>query len=317
MILEEYYKIEKKEEFFINGGSKINNNIEKIFEEISKFKTKGDSFIFRGCSEAKYRLYNSAQRLYINQELHKQVPPGQISEHYKNFIVELIESCKSWNNRVIERHLENAGINKGNSLAYLSYMQHYGVPTPFLDYSYNPYVALFFAIDNLKYKASEIEIENYFSFYYTYSNATVFDSWNYVFKRNVSNQKNITYDDIDLNDMSIILPEDNLYQILNSINIINQEGLFFYNNHPWYPLEKTYKEFVEKYIEKNGKEKFDELLMHDTISGCFNIHKSLIPAIEQKLNSLGINRNFIYPDMNDFMNKVTNDGILNSLTLKR
>lgn len=317
MKLEEYSTIEKKEEFFQNGGIKINHNIDQIFEEIKKYKDEGDSFIFRGCSEAKYRLYNSAQRLYINQELHKQVPPDSISEHYKNFITELIESCKTWNNGVVKRLLENAGINEKNSLAYLSYMQHYGVPTPFLDYSYNPYVALFFAIDNLNYQASDNEIDNYFSFYYTYTKATIFESWKYVFDKNVKQKDVISYEDIDLNEMSIILPEDELYQIINSVNIINQEGLFFYNNHPWYPLERTYKEFVEYFIKERGREKFGELLMHDTISGCYNIHKSLIPAIKLKLNELGINKNYIYPDMNDFRNKVTNDGILNSLTLKK
>mgnify|MGYP005866414859 CR=1 FL=1 len=167
MKLEEYSRIEEKKEFFINGGSKVNHNIDKIFKLIRKYKEKGDSFIFRGCSEAKYRLYNSAQRLYINQELHKQVPSDTISEHYKNFIAELINNCKNWNNGVVKRLLENAGIDENNSLAYLSYMQHYGVPTPFLDYTYNPYVALYMAINNLNYTPSDNEIDNYFSFYYT------------------------------------------------------------------------------------------------------------------------------------------------------
>ena len=203
--LEEYSSFEEKKEFFNNGEIKIDHNIEKIFEEIKKFKEEGDSFIFRGCSEAKYRLYNSAQRLYINQELHKQVPPDSISEHYKDFISKLIESCKKWNNGVIKKLLENAGIQEDNSLAYLSYMQHYGVPTPFLDYSYNPYDSLFFAIDNLNDQSSDNEIDNYFSFYYTYTKSTVFESWKYVFDKNVKQKDIISYDDIDLNEMSIIL----------------------------------------------------------------------------------------------------------------
>ncbi|GGZ66442.1 FRG domain-containing protein [Mesonia mobilis] len=316
MKLEEYSKIEEKGEFFQNGGIKIDHNIEKIFDEIKKYTEEGDSFIFRGCSEAKYRLYNSAQRLYTNQELHKQVPSDSISEHYRDFITELIKSCKDWNNGVVKKLFKNAGINENNSLAYLSYMQHYGVPTPYLDFSYDPYVALFFAIDNLNYQASNNEIDNYFSFYYTYTKATMFESWKFVFDKNLKTDE-ITYEKIDENDMSIILPDDEFYQIVNSVNIINQNGLFFYNNHPWYPLERTYKEFVDYFIEEKGREKFDQLLMHDTFSGCYNIHKSLIPAIKQRLNEMGINKNYIYPDMNDFRQKVTNNGILNSLTLKK
>ena len=94
MTLEEYTEIKEKEEFFVNGGSKINHNINKIFEEIEKYKNEGTSFIFRGCSEAKYRLYNSAQRVYIQQELHKQVPEDGIAEHYRDFVTKLIKNCK-------------------------------------------------------------------------------------------------------------------------------------------------------------------------------------------------------------------------------
>ena len=73
MKLEEYATIEEKELLFINGGSKIDVNIEKIFEEIRKYNEEGDSFVFRGLSEAKYKMYNSAQRVYMTQELHRQV----------------------------------------------------------------------------------------------------------------------------------------------------------------------------------------------------------------------------------------------------
>lgn len=316
MHLEEYQEIKEKEEFFVNGGSKINHNINKIFAEIEKYKNEGTSFIFRGCSEAKYRLYNSAQRVYIQQELHKQVPEDRIAEHYRDFVTELIKDCKAWNNGVVERLLVSSGIDPNNSLAYLSYMQHFGVPTPFLDYSYNPYVALFFAIDNLVYSPSNKEIDNYFSFYYTYADSSVFESWKYVFDDNLKKDE-ISYEKIDENDMSIILPDDELYQIMNSVNIINQEGLFFYNNHPWYPLEKTYKEYTDFLLKEWGQEKFDKLLTEKTFNGCYNIHKSLIPAIKEKLNEMGINKNHIYPDMADFRKSVTNNGILNSLTLEK
>jgi len=115
--------------------------------------------------------------------------------------------------------------------------------------------------------------------------------------------------------MSIILPDEELYRIMNSVYIINQEGLFFYNNHPWYSLERTYNEFVDYFKKERGEEKFKELMMHDTISGCFNIHKSLIPAVKEKLNDLGITKNYVYPDMINFRETVTNEGILKCLTL--
>ena len=266
MKLEEYTTIEEKEEFFKNGEVKINVNLDKVFEKIVEFQEKGTSFIYRGCSEAKYRMYSSAQRLYINQELHRQVPEDSISEHYRKFITESIESCKNWNNGVVKRLLESSGIDKNNSLAYLSYMQHFGVPTPLLDFTFNSYVALFFAIDSISYYPSDNEIDNYFSLYYTYSDASVFENWKYVFDKNLK-KEDISYEAIDNNNMSILLPENELYKIINSVNIINQQGLFFYNNHPWYPLERTYNEYVAFMKKKIGQDKWNELLMLDTVSG--------------------------------------------------
>jgi len=257
-------------------------------------------------------LYNSAQRLYINQELHRQVPPDSISEHYKKFIENLIESCKKWNNGVVKTLLKTSGIDENNAIAYLSYMQHFGVPSPFLDYTYNPYVALFFAVDNLVYQPSDNEIDNYFSLYYTYTKSTIFETFKYVFDKNLK-KEDISYNSIDLNNMSIILPDEELYQIMNSVNIINQEGLFFYNNHPWYPLEKTYKDHINFLIKEKGRKKFDEMLAHETFSGCLNIHKSLVPVIKEKLNEMGINKDYVYPSMKDFRSSVTNFGILESI----
>jgi hypothetical protein len=312
MKLEQYDTLEEKKFFFKDGDTKIDFNIDFLFKNIDRLQSVGDGFIYRGCGEAKYKLYNSAQRIYMNQELHKQVPSDHIREHYRHFISNLISETKKWNNEVVKKLLISSGIDENNDLAYLSYMQHFGVPTPLLDYTYNPYVALFFAIDNLNFYPSNNEIDNYFSLYYTYKQNTAFHSWQIVFDDNIK-KKDISYETIDLNCMSIILPEKDLYRIFNSANIINQEGLFFYNNHPWYPLERTYKEDTDKTRTEIGKDRFTELMILDTVSGCFNIHKSLIPAIKRKLNEMGINSNYIYPDMNDFRKKITNDGILESL----
>ncbi len=117
--------------------------------------------------------------------------------------------------------------------------------------------------------------------------------------------------------MSIIIPDHKLYKIINSVNIINQQGLFFYNNHPWYPLEHTYEEHSDFTTKKLGREKFDKLMMMDTVAGCFNIHKSLVPAIMKRLADLGITKIYIYPDMNNFKSVVTEQGIYNRLTLKK
>ena len=67
--LQNYTDISEKNEFFQNGDIRIVINVDKIFEELDKLYANGD-FIFRGNSQTKYKLYNSAQRYYINNELY-------------------------------------------------------------------------------------------------------------------------------------------------------------------------------------------------------------------------------------------------------
>lgn len=86
MKLEEYLSFEEKAVFFKNGESKIIFDIDNVFQKLSKFTEEGTGFIFRGCSEAKYKLYNSAQRIYLTQELYKQIPKDQITGYYKKFL---------------------------------------------------------------------------------------------------------------------------------------------------------------------------------------------------------------------------------------
>jgi len=308
MKLSEYLSFEEKGKYFKNGEIPININLSEIFDELERFQVQGSGFIYRGCSEAKFKMYNSAQRLYMNQDLHLQVPKDRISEHYSKFITELISSAGEWNNGVISKLLSESGINPKNSIALLSYMQHYGLPTPFLDFTFNPYIALFFAIENMSYQPSDNPIDNYFSLYYSFQNNTAFEIWKYVFDKDLEDD-NIPYESVDAKDMSIILPSEELYKIVNSLNIVNQEGLFFYNNHPWYPIERTYIEYITYMKEELGDKKFEEVMLLNEMCGCFNIHKSLAPLIREKLNNMGITRDYIYPSIEKFKEEVAIDAI--------
>lgn len=316
--LTEYANISEKAKYFQQGDIRIVLNVDDIFEKLDTFQANGD-FIFRGCSQAKYKLYNSAQRQYINSELYIQVKEDQRSSHYDHFVNSLIEDCKNWNQGTVRKLLNAAGIHEENALAYLSYMQHFGVPTPFLDFTFNPYMAMFFAIDGVTYTASDNEIDNYFSIYYTYQNAVLFESWKHVFNTQGQNLKNgkITYEEVNKNSMHILLPTDEPYKILNNTNIINQQGLFFYNNHPFKPLEENFYDFASAMKKHFGKEKFNAMYMHDTFANCLNIHKSLIPYIKEKLKAKGITQEFVYPDPYKMKNDAIHSASIASLITRK
>jgi hypothetical protein len=316
--LSEYIQLADKAKYFKNGEITIVLNIDDIFKKLDEFKATGD-FIFRGCSEAKYKIYNSAQIYYITNELFKQVPSAQIPSHYAKFISSLIDECKSWNNETVKSLLKNNKVDEDNSFAYLSYMRHYEVPSPFIDFTYDPYIALFFAIDNLNSKPSDNEIDNYFSIYYTYQNATIFDMWKWLFEKmspSIDSGK-IPYSEVTENLMLLLLPNNEAYQILNNTNIINQQGLFFYNSDPLKPLEEKYFDFVVEIKNQIGESKFNNLLMHETFANCYNIHKSLIPYIDDFLKSKGITKDFIYPDTYNMKNTIIHNATKKILVTKK
>ena len=56
--LTEYLQIADKAKYFTNGDIRIVLNVDDIFQKLDEYKATGD-FIFRGCSEAKFKIYNS------------------------------------------------------------------------------------------------------------------------------------------------------------------------------------------------------------------------------------------------------------------
>lgn len=81
------------------------------------------------------------------------------------------------------------------------------------------------------------------------------------------------------------------------MRIINQEGLFFYNHSPYEPIESVYKGFYDLFVEKAGKEKADEIFLHDTFSGCLNFHKKYVTHTKEKLRELQITKEYMIPDI--------------------
>ena len=122
-----------------------------------EFNVKSN-FIFRGVNEAKYKLYNSAQRYWITHEL-----KDFNAENYVYFVCNLIHNAKNYLNGILDKYFKSFGYYP-NDFSILSFLQHYKAPTPLLDWTKILNYALFFSLDNLEHFQRN-DINNYVSIY--------------------------------------------------------------------------------------------------------------------------------------------------------
>lgn len=248
----------------------VPRDIDEIFSQFEKFykRKNPNKMIFRGLNEATYKMYTSSQREWINHG-------SDII--YSDYLNTLLANAKNWNNGILKKYMKS--LNKGleeNNLAYFSIMQHFGLPSPLLDFSYNPFVALYFACKDVEkcYFDDDVEnIRNFFSVYF------IFPRW--------LKTKDFTKTMTSLNLKKI---QNEAYQlendcfVNNNLNIIAQEGLFLVNT-----SSKDDLISVMKKLDIEKKQKF---------FGCYNFHKSLAYMIKNKLKDNGIIDELLYPDLN-------------------
>lgn len=291
--MENYLTLNEKLKYFKIKELKIDND--EKFDYYSKLlflQNENKEFIFRGLPEAKYKLYTTAQREWESQK--------SVFNDYSFFIDNLINNCKKWNNNSIINLFKSYKISEYNSIAYLAFMQQHGIPTPFIDFTKNLYIALYFATENINYDEKySNDIDSYFSIYSTYQNNTAFEIFNDTFQKSriKENYGKFDFNNYSKNRIFLVTDKCKEFKIINSNRIVNQEGIFFFNNHQSEPIESVYKDFsneLEKIIDKNELEK---IYIHDSFASCFNIHKKYARKIKEVLKKKGIDKEFIYPDI--------------------
>lgn len=89
------------------------------------------------------------------------------------------------------------------------------------------------------------------------------------------------FSDVD-EDVQDLIP----FSLNNNLNVVNQNGVFIFNKHPIEPLEEIGKIFYE---ESGNAADY-------RFCKCYNINKSLISHIVEKITSNNVTKETIYPD---------------------
>ena len=324
--LSEYQTLLQKSIFF----DQVNIETEKEFDELYDQFFDSKELLFRGLNEAKYRLYSSLQRYWVIQKKSNTVI------RYDIFLRALIDNAKNKYGGILKKFLKNIRVSEDNDLAVLSFLQHYGCPTPLLDWTYSFANALYFATEKINNTYDKWEVDKYFCVYYLeerFMNASTVKSTiaSSLFETDTQFQKEIV-DNLKERGMSDdlitrLLPKDYLkifYLRLNGEsamnfmmkveNLLTSPLLYFSDIEDVYGLKYCLNNNMN-IINQNGvftwnssptrpiedvTNKLRRINEFDTenymFSKCVNINKNLVGYVKKRLKKAGVTRDYIYPD---------------------
>lgn len=253
-------------------------------------------YIFRGVGDARYKIYSSGQRQWNCNNMAEWT-----TKSYLEFINDLLEEARKLPllDRVF-RFYKLAPIQRDFPL--MSILQHYGAPTPLIDWTYNVNVALYFATEFCGPGTSSQEIDRYFSVNIIDRNAQSHREFLNILQFNPGSFPRLSslYDSQkSVNTIFYLSDFENRFTkrsskgfqdqrpltILFNQRIIQQEGLFIFNPSPTIALEDCFNNIDSK----------RNLNLAPII--CVNIHKDLSDYVRRKIKVKDINKGFIYPDL--------------------
>ncbi len=323
--LSQYETLLQKSIFFTQTNVETKEEFDEVFDKFIDSR----NILFRGLNEAKYRLYSSLQREWITSKLYEKHPS------YEAFLSTLIKNAKLQEGEILSKYLNKIGIDSENDLAVLSFLQHYGCPTPLLDWTYSFPNALFFATQNLKKPEGKWEIEKYFCVYYLEEEFFEKASLQQVFATGLKKQKEklknefieqvkssrvfegfigklITPEHIDK--MFYQLHGKQLMTYMTKIEKLVKAPMLYFSDdktdeHLKYNLNTsmnivnqngvfTWNASPTKPIEHIPFEKSKASENNKVVlfSKCININKQLVRHVKKRITKLGINQKYIYPD---------------------
>lgn len=264
MKLENYESLEEKGEIFKSSGYLRIDTVANFCDWFDAFSK--ENILFRGVKEAKYKIYTSAQRLYITHDL------ALSGKSVEDLINEVLKQVKQQNDGLLKKYFRSMN-GADYDMLYLSYLQHYSGISPLLDFTTSCDKALFFMQDKSCFeKNGEDGIGNYFSLYmignqpenrkiYNFTDEFIQDMFS--FKTMKEYAKSIVFQSGQLN-----LSQHKKYSFAN-LNLVAQDGRFVFYCNGTEPMENNIS--------------------------CVDIHKSIAPYIKKELEKKGITKESIYP----------------------
>jgi len=260
-------------------------------------KLAGKKVVFRGMTQAKYRLFNKAQRAY---QANKSANVKD-EKTFHSSIEQMIGNARTVNNSVLANFFKTAGL-RDNDVAILSFLQHYGAPTPFMDWTTDLYTSLYFALSSCtdeqlqRYQngPATYEIDDYFSFYMLIEDH-ILDMVSSFSQLSISSKSAVKYRTLKKKKFQYIDERFKggkpVFSLVNNLHITNQKGLFIYNNSSHMPLEEVFLlHWTMHYLGNMSKGRKTPR----TPMMCINFHKSIGHRLRKVLLELGINDETIY-----------------------
>lgn len=328
--LKEWKSIEDKLEHL--EYSQINTD-----EELDEFMANPrEDFYFRGLNGARFRLYSSMQRTWIERSLSK-----RFSYDIDAFVQKEIDCARKRLNTYKDAFRDL------NDWEVLCFLQHYGSPTPLIDFTLKLNTALYFASSDVVLKGSDNEIDEYISVYGVeknngqlidknqLANLTIerfrdmgrdfgkidselqkkidsYKNWKYKDILNLLNKKDVDsfgpYSIVKTNRLVCVDDWSN-YKIKSNYrtnaNVVAQQGVFVVSKDDA-PMDEIFvKESEIKYEQENNRWGEEGCLVYGLMH-CWDIHKSLIPKIVNKI-SREYNKSSLFPDNYQIAKDVFND----------
>ncbi|TWO30421.1 FRG domain-containing protein [Seonamhaeicola sediminis] len=246
-----YNTIEDKEKHFKIIEINTEQDFDNFFDE-----HQNKEGIYRGVSSWRYKIYSSLQRHLMSNEI--------TIEDSNRFINDYIKICRQ--NPLLNKYLNSFKIPP-SKLSLMAYLQHFGAPTSFIDFSENISKSLYFATEKLKNDTIEnfslyfidkkdlelINIDNVYDGVKKRKN--YFDELSKVYEEKMDSGRyhNINDEMFDINVLDVFLIEnkveyEEIFKTYNNIRIIAQEGLFINNSHLKLPLEESLKHFFSNSV---------------------------------------------------------------------